>query len=321
MKVLYVGLRDPRHSSAGGYDWITKCPNTDTLWDYQSPFSFIKPNQRGKRINLFFQDLKARRMAKRYDVLHYFYGDNLKLVFPKDRSYKVVATIHMDITKKKNVEGFIRILGSLDGVIVLSSSQKKTLEQFGVSSVFIPHGFNVPYYQPVEMGIDKTKINIVVSGSNYRDLDTLLYAIDFCARSRNDIRFHLLGQPSKIKDILAKKANVICYPRLEDDKYYSLIAACDYSFLPLTFATANNALLEAQFLGVKGILPQIEGISDYAAPAPLNLFYSSRNELDTVLSSIEKDDAIEELKTFSGRFKWEEVFKQLQEYYRTLANS
>ena len=320
MKVLYVGLRDPRHSSAGGYDWITRYPGSKTLWDYQALFSFLKPNQRGKRINLFFQDLKARRMAKEYDIVHYFYGDNLKREFPPNRDYKVVATIHMDITKKKEMEGFVRILNSLDGVVTLSTSQKKTLEQLGVSSVFIPHGFNDPVFTTVDMGIDKRMINIVVSGSNYRDIETLHYAIDYCEKNRNDIRFHLLGQPSSIKDGLANKINAICYPRLDDDHYYSLMAACDFSFLPLTFATANNALLEAQFLGIKGILPQIEGISDYAAPAPLNYFYSSKKDLDSFFYSVEKNNVSEDLKDFSARFKWDAVYKQLLEYYNTLMN-
>ena len=321
MRILYVGLRDPHHSSAGGYDWITKCPGTETLWDYQAPFSFLKPNQRGKRINLFFQDLKARRMANEYEILHYFYGDTLKTKFPKHRDYKVVATIHMDITKKKEMNKFIGILNSMDGIITLSSSQQKTLDNLGVSSVFIPHGFNEPDYRQVEMDIESSKINIVISGSNYRDVDTMMYAIDFCEKNRPDIQFHLLGQPSVIKDVLNGKVNAICYPRLDDNHYFTMMSSCDYSFLPLTFATANNALLEAQFLGVKGIYPKIDGINDYAGLEPMNLFYKSREELENILVNIEKCTQLEDLKIFALQFKWENIYRQLEGYYKNLINA
>lgn len=318
MKVLYVGLRDPRHSSAGGYDWITRYPGSKTLWDYQALFSFLKPNQRGKRINLFFQDLKARRMAKEYDIVHYFYGDNLKREFPSKRNYKVVATVHMDVTKKHNKEKFLKILQSLDGVIVLSSSQKVFLEEMGIRAAFIPHGFNQPKFNKVDTGINNESINIVVSGSNYRDIDTLYNSISYCAQNRQDVFFHLLGQPGGVKEMFSPFNNVKCYPRLDDDLYYSVISDCDYSFLPLTFATANNALLEAQFLGVKSILPLISGIDDYAASAPLNYYYKAQDDLNKIFNNISKNKIDSRLSCYSEKFQWVNIYEQLQEYYECL---
>ena len=321
MKILYEGLRDPNHSSAGGYDWITHYPGAATLWDYQAPFSFIKPNQRGKRINLFFQDLKARKMAKDYDVLHYFYGDNLRRAFPYKKSYRVVATIHMDVNKKKNKARFVDILKSLDGVIALSSCQQEILQNMGISSVFIPHGFNKPLFNKKETGMDFDRINIVVSGSNYRDVITLQCAIDYCIKNNINVFFHLLGQPKFVKDLLGQYTNARCYPRLDDDWYYSIIADCDYCFLPLTFATANNALLEAQFLGVRSILPRIAGIEDYAGPPPLNDYYGTWEELSNILGNLRKQELNSEIQKYSERFQWENIYKQLERYYKTLLNA
>lgn len=321
MKILYEGLRDPNHSSAGGYDWITHYPGAETLWDYQAPFSFIKPNQRGKRINLFFQDLKARKMAQDYDILHYFYGDNLRRSFHNNRNYKVVATIHMDINKKKNKSVFVDILKSLDGVITLSSSQQAHLQKIGISSVFIPHGFNKPIFNKQETGMDFSRINIVVSGSNYRDVEMLQAAIDYCEKNIKTVFFHLLGQPKGVKELLSNCSNALCYPRLDDDRYYSIIADCDYSFLPLTFATANNALLESQFLGVRSILPRITGIEDYAAPAPLNDYYGTWEELANILSNLTKQELDTEIQEYSEKFQWDNIYKQLERYYKTLSNA
>ena len=44
--------------------------------------------------------------------------------------------------------------------------------------------------------------------------------------------------------------NAITYDWVDDNVYYTLLSKCDYNFLPLAFATANNTLLEAQFLGI-----------------------------------------------------------------------
>lgn len=321
MKILYEGLRDPNHSSAGGYDWITHYPGAETLWDYQAPFSFIKPNQRGKRINLFFQDLKARKMAQDYDILHFFYGDNLRRSFHNNRNYKVVATIHMDINKKKNKSEFVDILKSLDGVITLSSCQQELLQNMGIPSVFIPHGFNKPIFNKKETGMDLDRINIVVSGSNYRDVETLQSAINYCENNINTVFFHLLGQPKGVKEMLSNCSNALCYPRLDDDWYYSIIADCDYCFLPLTFATANNALLEAQFLGVRSILPRIAGIEDYAGPPPLNDYYGTWEELSNILGNLRKQELNSDIQKYSERFQWENIYKQLERYYKTLLNA
>ena len=257
-------------------------------------------------------------MARNYDVLHYFYGDNLRVGFEATRKYKVVATVHMDIMQKNNPQKFVKILNSLDAVIALSSNQKNILEQMGVASVFIPHGFNKPVYKQTDTGINKNKVNVVVSGSNYRDVKTLLYAIDYCDKERRDIQFHLLGQPDSVKQALSDKSNVTCYPRLADDMYFSVIASCDYSFLPLTFATANNALLEVQFLGIQGILPSISGIEDYAAPAPSNLKYSSLNELLGIFNNITKKRPDVGLIDYAKKFQWSNIYSQLLDFYEQL---
>lgn len=320
MKILFVGSRDPLHSKAGGYDRIAEMPDTDCLWDKQALFGFLPHHKRGKFINLFFQELKARSLGRNYDIVHYFYGDALQRPFPKDRSYKVVATVHMNLTKRKKAPAlFLKTLKSLDGVVSLSSCQQKELkEKFGLNSVFIPHGFNRPTYVYHNMHVGQDKVNIVISGSNYRDTETMYVAIKFCAEQRKDIFFHLLGQPANVKENLNNATNVKCYPRLSDDDYFSVMQSCDYNFLPLTFATANNALLEAQFLGLKSILPQMSGIEDYAAPSPLNTFYSSREELFEIMKGLQKTNHSDDIIKHAEQFLWENIYSRLQSFYETI---
>lgn len=320
MKILYVGYRDKNHSSAGGYDQIINNPGTAQLLGENVPFGFIPVGKRGKFLNLFFLNLYSRFLIKKYDVTHFFYGEMLK-TYRRKPNNKIVATIHMRIDKgNKKSKKLLSNLSKADGVISLSSMQAKVLrEEFGINAHFIPHGFNTPEFKYKNMITDNKKINIVVSGKNYRDTKTLYSIVEYCDIKRKDIIFHLLGQPIYVKDYLKAKSNVICYPRLNDDDYYSLIKDCDFNFLPLTYATANNALLEASFLGVKSIIPNIDGILDYAAPEPTSIFYSTNNDLINIFNSLQKKDYNEEdIISYARKFLWENVYNQLEKFYKTL---
>lgn len=318
MKILQVGHRDPNHSKFGGYDNISMMPGADNLWDYQALFGFLKPNRAGKRINLFFQQLKAIHKRNDYDVIHFYYGDWLRVRMPKKGKAAMVATVHMDIAPGVTHAGnFLSILRSMDGIVTLSSAQQRQLkDRYDIDSTFIPHGFNKPVFENVETDIDDDKVNIVISGTNYRDYDTMYDAIDYAAQHRKDIFFHLLGQSREVKERLADAKNAKCYPRLGDNEYYSLMQKCDYNLLPLTFATANNALLEAQALGVTSILPEISGIEDYAAKA--NIFYAGKEGLRDILSEIKKHGISKEITEHAKLFEWSNIYKQLQAYYKGL---
>lgn len=142
---------------------------------------------------------------------------------------------------------------------MLSSEEERKLQEFGIHAVFLPHGFSVPQftYRKPKYLFEK-KANIFFSGSNYRDEETFFYIVEQMRSLRPDIMFHAVGQCSDWKKRMSSMENITVYPFLSDD-YYSLLSKCDYNFLPLTFATANNALLEAQALGITSILPKISG--------------------------------------------------------------
>lgn len=238
----------------------------------------------------------------------------------KSKKHKNVITIHLNIEEnKRNSKLFFENLKRFDAIIVLSSNQKMILkDKFGIDSIFIPHGFNTPVFKQISSVINSSFINIFFSGTNYRDLNTLFKIIDFCSSKRKDIKFHVIGQTSSIKSSLTNKDNVICYNRICDDEYYSILSLCDYNFLPLTFATANNALLEAEFLGITSIIPSISGISDYAASSPLNIFYNSIEELENIFFSLTKRPSSYKLKKYATRFLWCNIYKQLANVYKQL---
>lgn len=322
MKILFSGFRDNNHSSAGGYDKIINLPGSHYISDHDVPLGRIPVGQRGKSINIFLLDLLTRYLRFKYDITHIFYGDTIIFPYIQSKKHKIVATIHLDISKHKRFPSlFIRALQRLDGVIVLSTEQVKIFkEKYNINATFIPHGFSKPQFNLCKFEIDiVNSINIFFSGVNYRDQITLLKSVEYVKSKALNIVFHIVGQKD---DILLQKLrqyrNVVCYPRLSDDEYFTLLSSCDYNFLPLTFATANNALLEAQFLGVKSILPNIDGISDYAAPSPMNIFYNSLFELFSYWDVLQKQEKQENLIRFSKRFLWENIYEELNNFYSQL---
>lgn len=327
-KILFSGFRDHSHSKAGGYDWITGYGrDSDVLMLSDMPFGNIPLQKWIVRMPLAFLDIVTRLRRYRYDIVHLIYGDVTMLRFlpyRKSKKHRTVITVHMDIERRKFKKSFISQLRSFDKIIVLSRCQAKELkERYGLDSEFIPHGFDCPKYKNVEVRdergnrLDEKMVNIVTVGKMYRDYD--LYRRVVSAHTGNDnIRFHLVGAPDDVKSECRAYGNVHVYGRLGDDEYYSLLSRADYCFLPLMFATANNALLESQYLDLPLILPLIEGVSDYAAPAPMNRFYSTESELNAMINSLGKSVKDGSLAAYASRFSWENIYKRLEATYNSL---
>ena len=314
MKILFVGYRDKRHSKFGGYDYIAHLPGADYFDAAKFPFGSIPVGKKGKKLNLLYLDFFTRLQAKKYDVVHYFYSDFMLFrKLPKQRKCKFIATVHM---KSENfLKKQLSILKSFDNVICLSSSEEKSLREKGINAFFVPHGFNKPIFSfKTPENFDNTKINIFYSGMNYRDFDTFLKIVDFSKQEGLDICFYVVGQSKENKERLFNKENVVICPRLSDDEYYSLLSLCDYNFLPMTFSTANNALLEAQSLGITSILPKIPGVLDYANENE-NVFYSSLSDLYKSFSILVKKNVNRALMQHSEKFLWKEIYKKFENIY------
>lgn len=320
MKILYVGYRDPLHSSCGGYHKIASYPHCNYLNSRNLPFGFIPVGKRGCRLNLICMDFLGRMQKNRYDIIHYFYGDMvLKHPVPKKRKAKFVTTVHLNanlLTEKQ-----FDVLKTFDGVVCLSTEQTCYLREKGLNAVYIPHGFDRIIFSDtgksfIDSGFNREKINIFFSGMNYRDFDTFCTIVSYISDNPNVV-FHAVGQSSENKEILSSFKNVVVYERLSDDDYYSLLNLCDYSFLPLLFATANNSLFEAQGSGITSIIPNIPGITDYA-DIENNYLYNDLEDLKNFFSKITKKHKNPFLIDYSEKFSWDAVYQLLEKFYRTL---
>lgn len=329
MKVLFSGFKDSKHSKGGGYDKIVNIDLDKRVLlsnHYLGGSAPIASSM--SRVPFYLLDIHTRMLRHNYDITHLFYGELTTLPFlpyRKSKKHKTVITLHLKVEDHRCVNLYLNQLKNFDGIIVLSSGQKEILEsKYGIKSTFIPHGFSKPVFKVVDVKdsnnseIDLSKINISIIGSNYRDFDTLKFVLNEFSTNAN-IHFHLIGVPEDIKEYAKGIPNVSIYCRLNDDEFYSVISKVDYNFLPLTFATANNTLLEAQYLNTPSILPSIAGVSDYAAPTPYNMFYSSRDELVDIIRNLNKKTISTELENYTKlHFDWDVVYSSLIKYYNEI---
>lgn len=320
MKILYLGNEISTHTKFGGYSHIKDYPNADYLdiskicprfWNFGKPLKFI---------NYILAVRKACKLSKKYDVIHSIYEDNYYFpLFWKCRC-KSVGTVHLDITGVYNpLRKFLlsKMLKKLDLLIVLSSEQEAKMKSLGYNCAFIPHGFIKPKFNPINFAsrdiiFDECKINIFFSGNTYRDLDTLAKTMAEMQK-REDIVFHVLSQKGENKNRFLKYKNAVVYDRVDDDTYFTVLSKCDYNFLPLTFATANNTLLESQFMGITSILPKLGGIMDYASTA--NLFYNSFDELLHLFNDLRKNTQSSKILKDAEKYDWNYIYNQLEQVY------
>lgn len=324
-KLLFAGYSAENRTKASGYEHIVdfKDKEFDTYYlDAKNlPFGFISAGSRGKRINCYFLEFCMHSVSCKYDIIHNFYSDNQLLIpYPNHKHYKTIATTHLNYHDFSKWQ--LHVLRSYDAVIVLNSKEETVLKSLGINAIYIPHGFNAPVFNKNKNILDdyKQKINVCFSGVCYRDYEALEYFINVIQK-RNDICLHILGQRKNTREYLRNKSykNIVIYDFLSDDDYYSVFSSCDYSFLPLTFATANNTLMEAQSLGIPSILRDMEGIEDYACKEErTNIIYSKNENLLKIIDSLTKQDISPELVRYSQNFSWKEIFKTTKQLYKNV---
>ena len=322
MKVLYLGNAIDTNSSSGGYihvkDYLDIIEINKKFWEMGTFF---------RMINDIIAVRRACKLSKDYDIIHSVHQDSYFFPLLFKCKCKSVGTIHVDITgdyslfRKLTLRYFLK---KLDLIVVLSTEQEKKLKSLGYNCKYIPHGYDRPVFNRVNLkehvfSFDETKLNIFFSGTMYRNINELEDTVNYCAKN-NDIVFHVLSQKGYSRERFKKYENVVLYDRLDDDVFFTLMEKCDYVFLPLTFATANNSVLESHCLGKICILPKEGGIVDYSSPR--DLLYSSKSELFTIFDNLKKRESniYEDVIEFSNKFSWNSVYKQLEKAYQELLN-
>jgi glycosyltransferase involved in cell wall biosynthesis len=204
-----------------------------------------------------------------FDIVHSLYS--VPAVFPAMKT-KVVATVHIVpeispdnlwLQYKGKWQKFL--FKRCSGVIAVSNNLLEVVrEKYSPRRIsFIPHGIDTKHFKPEAGGEDFFSdargryelvcLTVGVHGADMAETFKL-------ARVFKNILFALVGtDPPKG----GRPENVLFTGRLSENDMLRAYDSCDIFFRPLSFATANNSLLEAMSMGKAIITDRIPGVIDY----------------------------------------------------------
>lgn len=333
-KILVAGFKFKHHSLSSGYHHLSSFVKGDYydagkfhFWSDEIDASIGTLG----RINFMLFDLFLKSKVNKYQIVHYLYPEQ-HLFFSNLSSKTVsVATMHLDekwLNPSNNINQKLikvrrRAFSKLNGIISLSSDQTNRLKELFPNKRirFIPHGINkLKHYSDYE---DKSKnFYITVAGSNYRDKETFFDIVEYSLVNHPNWKFNLVGVSKDWKVYANKFSNIIVHPYLKEEDYFSVIQSSHVHMLPVKFATANNALLEAHALGVPSLVSNLPGITDYSIDST-SLFTDFKEAISILekisqLSNSEYKALRENTINGSKKFYWENISVEVENFYKEL---
>ena len=210
----------------------------------------------------------ARRRNRLYHVL---YGDSdLWLLRRANRltANRLVATFHQPPNLLRELRVIERVCRHLDGVILVSETQRPYFEEFFPPECMyvVPLGVDTSFFRPSQTVDDE--LNCITVGSHLRDFSTLKEAMQLVWRANPHVHFTAVGTRSDKKSY---------FPPLDDKRIQFLDGISDEALLhayqsakvavfSFQEATANTALLEAMASGLPIVATDTGGVSECVTP-------------------------------------------------------
>lgn len=331
-RVLYSGFHYLHHNPGSGYDAVVPDPG-HYVSGARLPYADRLESTKPRHLNFLLLDLLTILRGLRHDTVHYFYPESTAYLSPwvlRLLGKRIVYTVHLAddqwLGPTRSVHHRIKqvSLRAAHAIVVLSSQQRGVFAEAFPDKVvtFVPHGFTfseaVP---PVELFESRMRgqHRLVLVGTNYRDFDMLESIL--AQRGSRDVQVDLVGMDDEARHRFANTAGVLCHLRLDAERYGDLLRTSFALVLPLTFATANNALFEAYSAYLPAFVSRIDGVTDYAADGDRSLFSSpeefwSKYDALAALGPQElRDHCVTLHEAARERFSWSGVRAELAGVY------
>lgn len=349
LKTLSFVKRWHHHTQSGGYDRLAKY--TDTAIFQTKEIPFIKAKERGfsKKFlqwlipssrysnHYHFKDALAERKlmklvkARSIDLIHAFYAEDQlnKLLSSREKlKAALVGTMHLPaesqfIQKLQRAEMLERY-AKLDAIITLSTDSVKQIKfDTGNPNVFfVPHGIDTQIFKPNDdkFEMKNSAFKILTVGRHGRDWETYIEVVNKIKEISPEISFTAVV-PEKISKKLKQKTDIETISSISESMLIELYRDTNLVYIPLTYATANNSILESLACGTPVISTNTGGIPDYVDKECGWLVprYDVRETTELIMGLSRDQNVIriasEAARNHSLQFDWLNVADQIHEIY------
>jgi glycosyltransferase involved in cell wall biosynthesis len=269
--LLYSGYHCLHHDETSGYDNVVASiddyvDGTMLLWG-RSPHGTFR-----RKVNYLIIDLLTIVKAAKYPAVFMFYPEQTAFFAPallKVFGKRVIFALHhgRDFWVDRQDSIMLKMrrinLRFVDKFIVLSRAQYEYYSmRFPERVSWVPHGVWCDR-GPIDEKLFHVEKTISIIGDMYRDYDQIKYIVSLFRKRVPEVTFNLIGLDKKKLSYTSGMENVIIHSRLSHIEYKTTLQKSLFILLPLTFASANNALLEGMSYGVPVYCSNVEGVRDY----------------------------------------------------------
>ena len=342
MRPLFLVKRWEHHSPAGGYDQLAaRYPGAVSIRRGAVDSAAAKLGRRvwystfkgwHAVVDYQYGDYLAERRALwtslrgGANLVHALYGDeHLDLLLRRRRWLRagLVATFHLptDTVRERWERLQPHLAGGIDAAVVVSRSQLADYRRWlgAERVVYIPHGIDTDRFCPDPgahaMGRTDGPLRLLTVGQNFRDFEAIHRLADHCAYRGLAVAFDAVI-PTEAASALIGCDNVRVHTGVSEDELISLYRRADALLLPVTAATANNAVLESIACGTPVITNDVGGMADYLDEASGWLLApGDQRALTEFVEAMLRDRTVatakrEGARNRAGLFRWEVVVEQ-----------
>lgn len=270
-------------------------------------------------------EICARMLWPGRTAYHFFYAENDVRILPSWRhrtNNRILGSFHQPpeildghVADKSYIRG-------LDAVVLMSRSQIPYMSQFLPMERLhvVPHGVDTEYWCPVPGPPRFRQPTFLFVGWWLRDLEMAVRTIWRVADLGVQAEFHVVTFPDR-----AERFRNLPQTRLlsgiSDERLLEEYRRATALFLPLTYSTANNAVLEAMSCGTPIISTRVGGVPEYVDEA--SGFLVPPGDVEAAARCIEQLATSPELVARMGaaarqnaqRFAWAQMGRQMQQVY------
>lgn len=339
-KIYFVRFRHGHHSPHSGYSRISeyseKILNSRTIpvnkpiprWLIRERIYWrLARGTPGYTREAIAAELKVAQhiLMERDCIYHFLYGEttyHYAGYLNGLRNNRIVATFHHIPSAIQEVEQIDWHLRQLAALICVGTNQVNYFASFldPKKLHFIPLGIDVVYYQPPLSLIDKDPDLCIIIGENHRDFLTLRGVIELVSYLRPQSKFVCVIPPKGISR-LGTHPNLEVRTGVPEEELLKLYQTASLMIMPLTDATANNAVLEGMACGLPIVISDIGAVRDYVTPESVALVpaFDARKMTEKIIELMSNQSQRKELgqqaRLQALKFAWPKVIEQLKKVY------